>query len=365
MGMPGSAYLPLHGGHTPPKLFRYMVSLATPLLRYMYEEIGGEELLERLANPFFFQALGATLGFDWHSSGVTTVLTGVLEKALPQADIGIKLVGGKGRKGRSVPEQVMSDKSLSEEERQGLIRISRTVAKTDTVMLQDGYEIYHHALLYIDGERWIVIQQGMNTSIGYARRYHWSHREGLNPSLTEPHIAIMTERYEEGIINLTAKESEEAKKTMLDIIRDGALKRELQRLIERADTGLNRWLGIEDRVKVPSEVLVLPRKIDWEEVRRIYMDKPSNYQELIGYKGFNKATVRALALISSLVYGEEPSWRDTVKYTFTVGGKDGVPYPVDYPTYRRVIDFIREAVENSGLEARRRREMLRRLRNAL
>ncbi len=357
--MEGVVYLPLHGGHTPPKLFRYMVSLTRPLIKYMVDELGEEEVLKRFSNPFFFQAFSCIVGFDWHSSGTTTVLTGVLSKALEGLDINLNIVGGKGKYARSIPDQL--DKYDVDKER--LLKISRIAAKTDTVLLQDGYDIYHHAIMFIDEDRWIVIQQGMNTEIKYARRYHWSWEKGLDLRyLNEPHISIITPRYERGIINLTDHNSLEAKKTMLDILRDGGLKRDLQRLIDRSRHSLYRWIQKSGGdIDIPKDVLVLPKKINWEEVKKIYLDKPSSYGELLSYKGYTKQTVRALTLISKLIYGEEIGWRDTVKYTFVVGGKDGVPYPIDYKTYKNLIDFFEEAVENSGLDRRKKRDMLRRL----
>ena len=359
--MEGIVYLPLHGGHTPPKLFRYMVSLTRPLLRYMVEELGEEEVLRRFSNPFFFQAFSCVIGFDWHSSGTTTVLTGVLSKALENLDINIHIVGGKGRYARSIPEQL----EKYDVDKDKILEKSRIAAKTDTLLLQDGYDIYHHAIMFIDEDRWIVIQQGMNTQIKYARRYHWSWDKKIDAKyLNEPHISIIASRFENGILNLTDGKSLNAKKAMLDIIRDGSLKRDLHRLIDRSRHGLSRWIsgaGDEPLYEVPKDIVILPRKIDWDKVREIYMDKPSNYSELIQYKGFTKPVVRALALVSNLIYGEEVEWRDTTKYTFVVGGKDGVPYPIDYKTYKTLIEFFEDIVNNSKINEREKRKMLRRL----
>ncbi len=356
--MKGVAYLPLHGGKTPPKLFKHMVGLAKPLLQYIRDEFGEEELLRRLGNPFFFQSLGATLGFDWHSSGVTTVLTGVLSTVFEEVDLGLRIVGGKGARMKEVPNELRSMNDIDSER---LIRISKLAAKTDTAMLQDGYDLYHHALIFIDEKRWIVIQQGMNPDIKYARRYHWSYEEDVNRFIEEPHIAVITERYEDSIINLTDRSSREAKKTMLDILRDGTLKRDVMKLAGMVDTGLNKWLGMDTRREIPRDILILPKRINWEEVRKIYMDKPDDYRELSMYTGFTKNTVRALALVANLIYGEEIHWRDTVKYTFTVGGKDGVPYPVDYKTYKTIIDFLEDAVNNSRIASKDKKRMLKRL----
>ncbi len=359
--MKGIAILPLHGGKTPPKLFNHMVRLAKPLMKYIHDVYGPEEILRRLSNPFFFQSLGATLGFDWHSSGVTTVLTGVLSRVFDDLELGIHLLGGKGVRMREIPHEIEKIEGV---DRQTILRLSKMSAKSDTVLLQDGYEIYHHTIIFIDEDRWIVIQQGMNTETGYARRYHWSYEERINKYLEEPHIAIITEDYKDGIINLTDKKSLEAKKTMLDILIDGTLKRDIRKLVSMTDHGLNRWIN-DGGLSLPKDILILPKRINWDDVRRIYEDKPSDYRDLVLYKGMTKNTVRALALIANIIYGEEVHWRDTVKYTFTVGGKDGVPYPIDYKTYKSIIEFLEDAVNNTRIESKYRKEMLMRLKNKM
>ena len=352
------AYLPLHTGHVPPKLFNYMVRLGRPLLKYMVDELGEEELLLRFGDPFFFQAFGCILGFDWHSSGITTVVTGVLSKILEDDDIPLRIVGGKGRHAREIPQKLTQYRDIDYEK---LIHMSKLVAKGDTVLLQDGYDIYHHALLFLDEDRWVIVQQGMNIKSRYARRYHWDYNSFKDRKyMNEPHVAIITDRYERHVINLYSSESIEAKKTMLDILRDGTLKRDLRRLLDRLDYGLNRWIPSKNE-KIKVDMLILPKKIDWEKVNKIYLDKPDTYEELVPHKGYSKSVVRALTLVSELIYGDRVSWSDTVRYTYAVGGKDGVPYPIDYKTYKTLIEFFQEAVEGSEIEKKDKKRVLKRL----
>ncbi len=351
------AYLPLHSGKVPPKLFNYMVKLGRPLLKYMIDELGEEELLIRFGNPFFFQAFGCILGFDWHSSGVTTVVTGVLSKIL-QEDTRIKIVGGKGRYAREIPDKIKIYEDIDWER---LLRVSKVAAKGDTIMIQDGYDIYHHSILFIDENKWVIVQQGMNLKTKYARRYHWDYLSYKDRKyLNEPHVAIITDKYEMKVLNLYDSKSHEAKKTMLDILRDGTLKKDLNELLRKLDIGLNKWIS-SPRLHVDPKILVLPRKLNWRKVNEIYLDKPDTYEDLIQYPGYNKNLVRALALISDLIYGDEVSWSDTVKYTYTVGGKDGVPYPVDYKTYDELIRFFKEVVEGSEIDKRDKKNILKRL----
>jgi len=352
------AYLPLHTGHVPPKLFNYMVRLGKPLLKYMVEELGEEELLLRFGDPFFFQAFGCILGFDWHSSGTTTVVTGVLTKILGDNEIPLNIVGGKGRHAREIPQKLTQYQDIDYEK---LIYTSKLIAKGDTVLLQDGYDIYHHALLFLDEDRWVVVQQGMNVKSKYARRYHWDYKSFNDRKyMNEPHVAIITDKYERHVINLYSRESIEAKKTMLDILRDGTLKRDLRRLLDNLDYGLNKWIPTRTP-KIKIDMLVLPNKIDWDKVNKIYLDKPDSYEELVPHKGYNKNVVRALTLVSELIYGDRVSWTDTVRYTYTVGGKDGVPYPIDYRTYKTLIEFFEEAIEGSEIDRKDKKKVLRRL----
>lgn len=356
--MVGITYLPLHSGHVPPKLFNYMVRLGKPLIKYMVDEVGEDNLLLRFGDPFFFQAFGSILGFDWHSSGITTVVTWVLSKVLEDEDIPLKIVGGKGRYMRGIPDRLSQYTNIESEK---LLQISRLTAKGDTILLQDGYDIYHHSILFIDEDRWVVIQQGMNKNLKYARRYHWDYTTFKDRRyINEPHIAIITEKYEERILNLYSSDSIDAKKTILDILRDGTLKRDLRRLLDRIDYGLNKWVS-NDMSRIDFNILYLPKKINWSVINKIYLEKPDNYESLIQYSGFNKDVVRALALVSELIYGDRICWSDIPRYTYTVGGKDGVPYPINYRTYRTLIEFFENIIEGSELERTEKKRMLKRL----
>ncbi|MDK2383239.1 MAG: DUF763 domain-containing protein, partial [Candidatus Korarchaeota archaeon] len=169
----GEAHLPLHGGKAPAWLFRRMKELAKPILSSVVSEYGKRGLLERLADPHWFQALGCVLGYDWHSSGVTTVLTAALKEALQEEDMGVRLAGGKGRTSLKTPQELAS---IAEEfglDPSPLVRASRLSAKVDNSVLQDGFDLYHHAFVVTENGEWAVVQQGMNPSLRMARRYHW------------------------------------------------------------------------------------------------------------------------------------------------------------------------------------------------
>lgn len=210
----GIADLPLHSGPVPPWLFQRMTALSREIVRFVVEEFGREEFLRRLADPFWFQALGCVLGFDWHSSGLTTTVCGALKEGLKglEGELGLFIAGGKGATSRRTPQEIEAVGSELSVDPKGLIYASRMSAKVDNTALQDGYQLYHHAFFFTKEGRWGVIQQGMNEVIGYARRYHWL-GEKVQDFVSEPEAAICCDRREKAVLNLVAKESQAARDT--------------------------------------------------------------------------------------------------------------------------------------------------------
>lgn len=355
-------YLPLHYGRAPKWLFNRMVRLGRGIIKTVIDEFGTDELIKRLSDPYWFQALGCSLGYDWHSSGLTTVLTGVLSEILKDYDYGVYIVGGKGKKAVTVPKQIdeIYEKTGLDKVYK-LVKISRLAAKTDTVLLQDGYDIYHQAIIFDERMGWTLIQQGMNTDVRYARRYHWNSGKPISKYVNEPHIGILVDRIENNIVNLIDRKSIEAKKTMIDIIQENRIRRDIEKLYEKIKFGLYRWISSYTVNNDKINVLILPKKINWEVARRIYESRPATMPEFLNVKGVNRNIVRALALVSSLIYGDEIMWRDTIKYTFTVGGKDGVPYYVDRKTYDQAINFFKDIIEGSELDRKDKIASLKRL----
>jgi uncharacterized protein len=98
--------LPLHTGHAPQYLIRRMIRLSQAISEVIIDEYGQQEFLMRLSDPLWFQALGCVLGFDWHSSGLTTVVTGVLNQALSADVHGISFAGGKGKTSTTTKDDI-------------------------------------------------------------------------------------------------------------------------------------------------------------------------------------------------------------------------------------------------------------------
>jgi len=367
----GFAELPLHGGKAPSWLVKRMIKLANCIVAVILEEYGRDVFLRRLADPYWFQALGCVLGYDWHSSGVTTVLTGVLKSAIEPSEFGLAVCGGKGRASRKAPSEISSAGEalgLSTGKINELRYASRMSAKIDNSALQDGYRLYHHAFFLTEDGRWAVIQQGMDIADRTARRYHWL-SENLKDFAVEPHSAIISDHRNPYALNMTAKESEGCRKVSVDIVKEppkkiarslGLLRRTRQRM-------LDEWMPNEENIERfrPQRFLSMPVRINWKAVKRAYEFQPRNYEELLSIRGIGPATVRGLALISELIYGEEPSWRDPVKYSFAYGGKDGVPFPVDRKAMDESISILRQAIENARLQDKEKFRSLRRLREIL
>jgi len=359
----GTADLPLHGGHVPPWLMERMKSMASAIVEVIVEDHGRRELLRRLGDPYWFQSLGCVLGFDWHSSGLTTVVTGALREVLSLDSHGVMAVGGKGGLSRKIPEKI-SKLDLSEGVTNELIRASRLTAKVDNAVLQDGYQIYHHIIIFTEDGEWTVIQQGMNPELRYARRYHWVGEE-VESFVVEPHSGIAGSRSEKLVLNMVSRESEEARKASVDLVSENPSKliRLVNLTINRQET-LTAWIekDVGEKVNVPKH-LSMPKRIDWKAIRRAYDRRPRDYEELVEVRGLGPSTIRALALISALIYGARIDWRDPLKFTFAVGGKDGVPYPVSRRTYDKAIAFMRQVLEAAEIEREEKKLALKRLLN--
>jgi hypothetical protein len=333
----------------------------------MIDEYGADAFLTRISDPYWFQAFGCVLGYDWHSSGVTTVVTGILKQALSPQEHGIAVCGGKGRTSRQTPSEIIrvaEEFGFSENDTQTLSYASRMAAKVDNTAIQAGYQLYHHAFLVAENAKWAVIQQGMSTQDRTARRYHWL-SDNVSNFVVEPHNAIVGDAKRERALNMTARTSEGCRKASVDITKEPP--NEVMRLFEAArplnQKSLQEWLPrISVSQQQPIIILEMPKKINWKTLKRAYEFQPRNYEELLGVRGVGPATVRGLALVAELVYGEKPSWEDPVKYSFAYGGKDGVPFPVDRRAMDESIQVLRQTVEAARIGDREKSRSLQRLR---
>jgi hypothetical protein len=363
----GVARLPLHYGRAPRWLVVRMVRLAREIVSVIVDEYGRDEFLRRISDPFWFQCLGCVLGYDWHSSGVTTVLTGVLKSAIDPEEQGLAVCGGKGKTSLRAPVEISrvgETFGFSTDRIEGLQYASRMSAKVDTTAIQVGYPLYHHAFFVTEDGKWAVVQQGMSVRDRTARRYHWL-SDHVKTFVVEPHDAIVGDERREVALNMTAKESEGCQKTCTDIVKEEPRRivRMLKSIRPAHQRSLQEWMPKAGWKEYVIDVLSLPRNLNWKAVKRAYEFQPKDYEELLGLRGIGPATVRALALISELIYGEKPSWRDPVKYSFAVGGKDGVPFPVDRTTYDQAIEVLERAIKQAKVGGKEQMNAIKRLRN--
>ncbi|MFQ5997300.1 MAG: DUF763 domain-containing protein [Dehalococcoidales bacterium] len=349
----GIANLPLHYGKAPPWLFQRMVKLAREITLAIITDFGPEEMLRRLSHPYWFQAFGCILGFDWHSSGVTTTLCGALKEALKgmERDLDLFVAGGKGKTSRQTPAEIENWADLTSMNPAPLVYASRMSAKVDSSAVQDGYQLYHHTFLFTDKGSWAVIQQGMNETNRYARRYHWL-SEAVNSFVNEPHSAVLSEARGQAL-NLVAQESDPARTTITGIATEEKPEKNLAEL-KRLKT-----------LTLPPRHQIVVSDLHPESLSKIilstYERQPQDFEQLLGLSGVGAKTIRALSLISELVYGVAPSYRDPARYSFAHGGKDGIPYPVDRKTYDQSIELLSRAIHKTRLALSEKRETLNRL----
>lgn len=362
----GIAKLPLHYGKAPSWLTVRMKKLANGIVTIMLDEYGTDVFLKRISDPFWFQAFGCVLGYDWHSSGVTTVLTGVLKEALVPKEHGIAVCGGKGRVSRQTPLEiggVGSEFGFSDNDIDALRYASKMSAKVDNTAIQAGYQLYHHAFFIAEDGKWAVVQQGMCLQDRTARRYHWL-SEKVDSFVVEPHNAIVGDSKREVALDMTAKQSEDCRRASVDIA--GEPPEKVMKMIDPSNQKmLDEWLHTdadEPARKQAAEFLSMPVNINWKVLRRVYEFQPKNYEELLAFRGIGPAAVRGLALIAELIYGAKPSWKDPVKYSFAYGGKDGVPFPVDRKAMDESIDMLRQTIEEARIESKEKMLSLQRLR---
>ena len=370
--------LPLHGGHAPPYLIKRMVKLSNAISKVIVDQYGGHEFLRRLSDPLWFQAFGCVLGFDWHSSGVTTVVTGVLKQALTVDTHGICIAGGKGRKSREtkkdIPRLAEEHYNLSSAKSDNLLYASKMAAKIDGAAVQDGYSLYHHVILFDKDGDWTVVQQGMNPNNKMARRYHWI-SDTVKTFVSEPHAGIICASKNLNTLNMTSVDSEQSQKISVELARGNTdnlmssvmnITKNQQK--ESSMGPLDNWITGHDAANLETEQndyhtehYEMPRRLNWNLFKKIYDIQPTNYEQLISIPGFGPAAVRALSLIGEIIFGTKASWQDPVKFNFAHGGKDGVPYPVARMTYDKSISYLSSAIEGAEIEREERIQSLKKL----
>ncbi|HJZ77828.1 MAG TPA: DUF763 domain-containing protein [Vicinamibacterales bacterium] len=378
----GFASLPLHGGKAPPWLFGRMVRLSREIVIYLASEYGAAEILRRLSDPFWFQAFGCVLGFDWHSSGVTTTVCGAVKEGLKEVDreIGLFAAGGKGNASRRTPQQIADACDRIGREAQPLVYASRTAAKVDSAAVQDGYQLYHHVFFFTASGDWCVVQQGMSDANRTARRYHWL-SDSVQSFVDEPHEAVCCDARAE-TLNLVAHENESVRHASAELARQApaATLEALAAGVRGSRFGVRSSgsrsagsgsAGSGSDAQLP--LLEMPARhelVPELDVAGPYLEKillktferaPQDFESLLGIEGVGPKTLRALALASELVHGTPAAMRDPARFSFAHGGKDGTPFPVDKITYDRTIEILNKAINRAAVDRSEKVNAFRRL----
>ncbi len=354
----GSADLPLHGGRVPQWLADRMTRLGAVMSEAIVHHYGRDELLRRLAHPFWFQSFGAVMGMDWHSSGITTSVIGALKRGLTplEQELGIHVCGGRGKHSRQTPHELVAIGERVGFDGSALAHSSRLVAKVDSAAVQDGFQLYLHGFIVTDEGHWVVVQQGMNEVARQARRYHWL-SEGLKSFVDEPHAAIDGPRGGE-IVNLTDRRADASRRKQIEVLAslgpDG-IARELSSL---------RTHEMPKAPAAPAQLplphLVMPEHHDVRSsdvvIRRLHgnlaaaADRgPTDFSELLLVPGVGARTVRALAMVAEVVHGAPYCFTDPARFSLAHGGKDAHPFPVPLHVYDQTIGILKSAVQNAKL----------------
>lgn len=331
------ADLPLHYGKVPPWLFTRMGVLGEAIFEAIILDYGKATIIQRMSDPFWFQALGCVMGMDWHSSGITTSVMGALKRTINPRfnELGIYICGGKGKQSTQTPKELIDLSDRTGLNGTELVRSSKLAAKVDNNAVQDGYQIYLHNFIVSDEGEWAVVQQGLNDANGMARRYHW-HSKQIQSFVETPHTSVYGKNQGQ-ILNLTATQATEAKTGILELTKEkpAALLRELQKLYMPRHHDVK---GKDVNLKRLGAVLTLAHNINFK-----------NFEELLLLEGVGPRTVQSLTLASEVIHGTPSRFSDPARFSFAHGGKDGHPFPVPINTYDETISILKNSVDRAKM----------------
>jgi hypothetical protein len=334
----GTADLPLHGGRVPPWLAERMTALGTAMAECVVMEYGVREFLTRLSDPFWFQAFGAVMGMDWHSSGITTSVMGALKRGLnPRfGELGLMVCGGRGRHSKQTPEELRAFGMRTGLDGEALARTSRLTARVDNNAVADGFQLYLHSFVITRQGEWAVVQQGMSAESSTARRYHWR-SEAVRDFCSDPHTAIVG-RPQGEIMNLVDGRAERARGALLDIAK------------EPVETSL----GEARRLVMPAHHDVRAKDVDLKRLGAVlavaHEKELRDFASLLLVEGLGPRTLQSLALIAEVVHGAPSRFSDPARFSFAHGGKDGHPFPVPLKTYDESLGVLRRSLDAARLE---------------
>jgi hypothetical protein len=345
----GIADLPLHGGSVPKWLADRMTLLGTAISENVVHHYGVSALMSRLADPFWFQALGSVMGMDWHSSGITTSVLGALKRGLnPRThELGIYVCGGRGRHSRQTPAELLRYADGNGLNGAELVRSSRLAARVDNNAIADGFQLYLHGFIVAASGEWTIVQQGMNGNSGMARRYHW-HSTSVKNFVDEPHTGIVG-KHQGTIMNLVATPAAPAQQALLEVVRNRP---------ELTLTDIRK-------LTMPKHHDVRAADVDLRRLGAVlavaYQREFQDFASLLLLEKLGPRTLQSLALIAEVVHGTPTRFSDPARFSFALGGKDGQPFPVPLKTYDETMRVLRRSLEAAKIGNTEKIDGLRRL----
>jgi len=345
----GSADLPLHYGYVPKWLAERMAKLGLAVVETIVMDYGKNEVLTRISDPFWFQSLGAVMGMDWHSSGITTSVMGALKRAInPHSrELGIYICGGKGSHSRETPNELLKISEKTGLDGNHLIKCSKLSAKVDNTAIQDGFQLYTHNFILTNEGKWAVVQQGMSAQSKTARRYHW-HSESLSSFVDDPHTFIYGQN-NGYILNLADKQASGSRNGVMQI----------------ASEKPDKMLGEINKLVMPSHHDVRAKDVDLKRLGTVLWlaqeKKPSDFEGLLLLEGLGPRTLQSLALVSEVIHGTPSRFKDPARFSFAHGGKDGHPFPVPIKVYDETLGVLQTAIYKAKLGQTEKSEAIKRL----
>jgi len=345
----GSADLPLHYGYVPKWLAERMAKLGLAVVETIVMDYGKNEVLTRLSDPFWFQSLGAVMGMDWHSSGITTSVMGALKRSVnPHSkELGIYICGGKGNHSRETPNELLKVSEQTGLNGTELVRCSKLSAKVDNTAIQDGFQLYTHNFILSDEGKWAVVQQGMSAQSKTARRYHW-HSDTLTSFVNDPHTSIYGKNTGY-ILNMTDKGAAPSRSGVMQI----------------AGENPQQMISEIGKLVMPSHHDVRSKDVDLKRLGAVlwlaHEKRPSDFEDLLLLEGLGPRTLQSLALVSEVIHGTPSRFKDPARFSFAHGGKDGHPFPVPIKVYNETLGVLQTAIHKAKLGNSEKSEAIKRL----